>query len=452
MSYSTLAKSAPCISYSFPVNFSRAGSADDDESRVEYDIAVSNFYKSNSGSNGSLRVTYRDVATDTRYVKIYPLRVDTVSRTLFFTGSESFNSETEIERLVLNATGATDTINNNATVDLFTVSSGETRKVQLSATSSELIENADSSFYTMNTAIDNNTYFGGMKLFYFGARFFDPELGVFVSTDPIADSMPRFPSLSKRLPPGVRLAALVGAEEAARIMGDIEASGYDPRVIEEWKQKLLSNPYNYCFNNPMNFIDPDGRWGLAHFFQTFFQEFTHQVALALSEIGEGLINVLEGSITFNFEKFGKGFGSVFEGIGGTLWAPIEATGTAAYSVMPDIENYAYGEHSHTKLAKFLRWAGVGSGGSRGGSHGGSDSMDIYTASYKNDVHSKNPFKRWRAKGHLAHTAQDAHIHRNDWWMTGKREDVLEGLDWNPHIWIPAIFTTNGDYERTVYGY
>ena len=46
---------------------------------------------------------------------------------------------------------------------------------------------------------------------YFGARYYDPESGRFLSVDPLAD---RFPSLC---------------------------------------------PYNYCFNNPLNLVDPDGR-------------------------------------------------------------------------------------------------------------------------------------------------------------------------------------------------
>lgn len=154
----------------------------------------------------------------------------------------------------------------------------------------------------------------------------------------------------------------------------------------------------------------------------------------------------------NFKEMGNGLGSVFKGIGRTAWAPIEATGAAAYSVMPDIENYAYGEHSHTKLAQFLRWAGVGSGGSENGAHGFPENFDNYNESYKKDLKSDNPFKRWRAKGHIAHTVQDAHIHRNDKLMNGHGEDVIEALDWNPHIWIPAIFITDGDYERTVHGY
>jgi RHS repeat-associated protein len=42
---------------------------------------------------------------------------------------------------------------------------------------------ADSSFYSMHAAVDNSSYFSGTRLFYFGARYYDPELGVWVSVD-----------------------------------------------------------------------------------------------------------------------------------------------------------------------------------------------------------------------------------------------------------------------------
>ena len=49
-------------------------------------------------------------------------------------------------------------------------------------------------------------------LYYFGARYYNPDISIWLSIDPLSD---KYPSLS---------------------------------------------PYNYCANNPINAIDPDGRY------------------------------------------------------------------------------------------------------------------------------------------------------------------------------------------------
>jgi len=48
-------------------------------------------------------------------------------------------------------------------------------------------------------------------LYYYGARYYDPKTSIWLSVDPLAESSPN------------------------------------------------ASPYNYCLNNPINMIDPDGR-------------------------------------------------------------------------------------------------------------------------------------------------------------------------------------------------
>ncbi|MDR2009796.1 MAG: RHS repeat-associated core domain-containing protein, partial [Bacteroidales bacterium] len=72
-----------------------------------------------------------------------------------------------------------------------------------------------------NSTYDTEYKFSGKALdtetnyHYFGARYYSSDLGIWLSVDPLASN---YPSLS---------------------------------------------PYNYCFNNPLNVIDPDGREGIV---------------------------------------------------------------------------------------------------------------------------------------------------------------------------------------------
>ena len=179
-----------------------------DFARVEFDITVREFDMS-SGS-GFIRVSYRDVATGTEFSKIYMVRYDSKNRALRFTGSESFTGEIEIEQMFLMASGAPGGIFNIVPIDSFLVSLGKTRKIQLDVASSEIIGTPiDTNFYSVHASVDNRSYFSGTSLFYFGARYYDPELGVWLSVDP---------------------------------------------AEEYW------NSYLYCGADPINYYDPDGLW------------------------------------------------------------------------------------------------------------------------------------------------------------------------------------------------
>jgi RHS repeat-associated protein len=75
---------------------------------------------------------------------------------------------------------------------------------------------------------------------YFGARFYDSELGKWLQVDPLADKL---------------------------VLSFVE--GYPG-----W------SPYNYTFNNPLRFIDPDGREGVEHTGYEYDPEVkTHKVTI-----------------------------------------------------------------------------------------------------------------------------------------------------------------------------
>ena len=179
-----------------------------DFARVEFDISVSDF-EMGSGS-GFLRVAYKDVATGKYFTKIYKTRYDSINRALRFTGSESFTGEIEILHMELLASGSNGTIFNTVGIDSFVVNPGKTRKIQLNVPSDEIVgAPIDTNLYSILAAVDNTSYFSGTRLYYFGARYYDPELGIWLSVDP---------------------------------------------AEEYW------NSYLYCGADPNNYIDPFGLW------------------------------------------------------------------------------------------------------------------------------------------------------------------------------------------------
>lgn len=95
---------------------------------------------------------------------------------------------------------------------------------------------------------------------------------------------------------------------------------------------------------------------------------------------------------------------------------------------------------NNEFAKLFRWAGVGTAGSKSGAHGTGQYGQYVKGQQKKRRKAEwwEFSKRWRAKGHLYHTAQDRKIHNDDYWMNSdklleKREFYLEALDWYPLI-------------------
>ncbi len=153
-----------------------------DFARVEFDIAVKDFDMS-TGS-GFIRAGYRDVAAGKEFFKIYMARYDRKNRALRFTGSESFTGDIEIVQMLLIASGAPGWIYNIASMDSFLVSPGKTGMIRLDVASSEIIGTpVDTNLYSVHAAVNNRSYFSGMQLYYFGARYYDPELGIWLSVD-----------------------------------------------------------------------------------------------------------------------------------------------------------------------------------------------------------------------------------------------------------------------------
>jgi len=98
-------------------------------------------------------------------------------------------------------------------------------------------------------------------IYYFGARYYDPWLGRFLTPDPLGKFEPK-----------------------------------DPKTI---------NPYIYCSNNPLRYVDPTGRWrtSLERYAWAINNEFAWREFL--SELGGGvdlvncIVRKLTGDITLS---------------------------------------------------------------------------------------------------------------------------------------------------------
>src|SRR5205823_4492562 len=88
-------------------------------------------------------------------------------------------------------------------------------------------------------------WYAEIGLLYFGARWYDPDLGRFLTPDSYTGA-PDDLRLVNPLRPGSQQAAA-----RAEILG-------------EWlKQPRVRNPYAFCANDPVGRVDPNGHWSFG---------------------------------------------------------------------------------------------------------------------------------------------------------------------------------------------
>jgi RHS repeat-associated protein len=61
---------------------------------------------------------------------------------------------------------------------------GQTRTVSLNAQVPVITSNPTVNYFSLSEPENNSICFAGTGLFYFGARYYDPELGIWLSVDP----------------------------------------------------------------------------------------------------------------------------------------------------------------------------------------------------------------------------------------------------------------------------
>jgi len=257
----------------------------------------------------------------------------------------------------------------------------------------------------------------GIQAYYFGARYFDPEVGLWTTVDP---------------------------------------------------RSQFFNGYLYCFNNPLNNVDLAGEWSFKHFFSTFAAEFVRPFVEMGRAIGDG--------------DAGKFFKNAFFGLSvtGAMLNMTEASGVATWAVLPDVQNnwdkiqkyggFVLGFSSGDPIIGFLSGTILNNiewkpeAGAHGGSSGDPSNYENYISAQKKNVTSRNPFKRWEAKGRIAHTTQDRKHHSNSSRIKGPWNMILSTTDFEhfEDLWplIPDIPFMNSlriwegasDYYEEMYGY
>ncbi|HEX2955720.1 MAG TPA: RHS repeat-associated core domain-containing protein [Chitinispirillaceae bacterium] len=228
----------------------------------------------------------------------------------------------------------------------------------------------------------------GIQAYHFRVRAYDPDIGVWMSTDP-ADQF--------------------------------------------W------NKYFYCSGDPVNLIDSNGDWSFKHFFSTFAAE----IIKPLVEMGRAIGERDAG-------KFFKNAFFGLTPTGATVLNLTEASGAATWAVLPDLQNkWDKASKVLGVAASVMTLTPIGipiarakwnheSGGH--GSEWGETEYRNYISAQKKNAKSINPFTRWEAKGRIAHTTQDDKHHTRSSFITGPWYDILgpSAFENFEDIWFPGI--------------
>ncbi len=176
-----------------------------------FDIRITNFDAGSMHYRGELWVNYIDASTTREMLKVYSMFYNPVERSFTLNTTERFPTEVWITRLQIFTSGATTPIAYDITTYNYRILTDHGLTVKLDTDGANLINNPATNYFGITSYTPVRV--AGSNLFYFGARYYDPEVGVWTTCDP--------------------------------------------------KGQFL-NPYHYSAN-PINSVDPNGEWVQALF-------------------------------------------------------------------------------------------------------------------------------------------------------------------------------------------
>lgn len=150
-------------------------------SEVGYNITIAKF---DAGRHyyGELYVNYTDLASKQSFLKAYELVYDPSAKKYSLNKSERFPDNMKITHLRIATSGAAGSIDYEKDCD-YTINTDEGQTISLNVNGDALISNAGVDYFVPGSKYTPERV-AGSNLYYFGARYYDPETGVWTSTDP----------------------------------------------------------------------------------------------------------------------------------------------------------------------------------------------------------------------------------------------------------------------------